>query len=226
MIWLNKARSEVAESLGNSHSEGEEAIPLSCDVAAQAPLVLLLAGGDGSRIGGGKPLRRLGARSLIEHALAAARSWSDALAISLREPGQLGQLPAPVIVDAPELGGPLGGLAAGLAHAAQTGRETLLTIPCDMPFLPPDLALRLAGAIGSKQAALAASGGRLHPVCGLWRTEARDLLPVYVATGRRSLNGLAEHVGFEAVEWPGTPDPFFNVNSAEDLAAAELRMRR
>jgi molybdopterin-guanine dinucleotide biosynthesis protein A len=91
-----------------------------------------------------------------------------------------------------------------------------------MPLTPSDLADRLAEALGSQGAALAASGGRLHPVCGLWRVEALGALPAYAATGRRSLKGFAAEVGFTAVDWPVEPlDPFFNVNTPEDLARAE-----
>ena len=47
-------------------------------------------------------------------------------------------------------------------------------------------------------------------------------LPAYAAAGRRSLWGFAEEVGFAPVVWPEQPiDPFFNVNSPEDLALAE-----
>ena len=70
---------------------------------------------------------------------------------------------------------------------------------------------------------MAASGGRLHPVCALWKAEAAAGLPAYLATGRRSLRGFAEAVGYEAVEWPSEPfDPFFNINDEADLAAPRL----
>jgi molybdopterin-guanine dinucleotide biosynthesis protein A len=67
-----------------------------------------------------------------------------------------------------------------------------------------------------------ASGGRLHPVCALWRARAADGLGAYVASGRRSLRGFAEAVGYATVEWGTEPiDPFFNVNDADDLQRAE-----
>jgi molybdenum cofactor guanylyltransferase len=69
---------------------------------------------------------------------------------------------------------------------------------------------------------VASSGGHLHPVCGLWRVSALDAVPAYLASGRRSLRGFAEAAGFTAVDWPIEPlDPFFNINTPEDLAAAE-----
>ena len=187
-------------------------------------VVLVLAGGEGSRIGGGKPLRRLGGETLASRAVAAARNWSDDVRVAVRSPGALGALDAEELSDDPAVEGPLGGLAAGLRFARGAAREAVLVIPCDMPFLPADLAPRLAGGIGEAAAAVASSGGHLHPVCALWRVEALDRLPDYLATGRRSLHGFAEAVGHVVIEWPVAPsDPFFNINSEADLRAAQSR---
>ena len=190
------------------------------DIAA-----VVLAGGEGRRIGGGKPLRLLGGETLLARALGQAAAFSDRVALAVRAPGQV-EAPGGVAVipDAP-VEGPLGGLAAALEYARHEGRAAVLTLPCDMPFTPVDLGARLGAAIGEHAVALASSGGRLHPVCGLWRVTALDHLPAYAASGRRSLWGFAEAVGFTAVDWSVAPaDPFFNVNTTEDLAEAEARL--
>ena len=172
--------------------------------------IVILAGGEGRRIGGGKPQRLLSGETLLNRALRRARSWSDEVLVAARAGGD--------IADAPAIEGPLGGVAAALALGGD-----VLTIACDMPFLPDDLPQRL---IGDKAATLAASGGRLHPVCALWKAEARAALPTYLATGRRSLTGFAEAAGYAAVEWPVEPfDPFFNINDPADLARAEAMLR-
>jgi molybdenum cofactor guanylyltransferase len=190
----------------------------------EPPLVLILAGGDGSRIGGAKPLRQLGGETLIERAIKKAVAWSDAVRISLRHPDQIGPVGLPVIKDAPDLQGPLAGLGAGLRAALDAGRETLLTLPCDMPFLPPDYAARLRDACPLHGACLAGSEGHEHPVCGLWPVSAAlAALPAYAALGRHSLRGLAAAIGYSTVWWDG--DPFFNINSAADLAEAERRLQ-
>jgi molybdopterin-guanine dinucleotide biosynthesis protein A len=124
----------------------------------------------------------------------------------------------PLLIDPPELAGPL----AGLASALNVEREFVLTIPCDMPFLPDDLPDRLVPALAGHGAALAASDGRVHPVCGLWRTAARTRLASYAAAGRRSLIGFAEAIGYVAVAWPA--DVLFNVNTDHDLAEATTRL--
>jgi len=169
--------------------------------------IVILAGGEGRRIGGGKPQRMLGGVTLLDRALAIARTWSDDVLV------------ADGSSDAPGIEGPLGAVAGALAQGGD-----LLTIACDMPFLPADMPERLGRT--SEAAALAQSGGRLHPVCALWRGRALEGLAAYAASGRRSLHGFAEAVGYEAVAWPTDPiDPFFNINDADDLARAEEMLR-
>ena len=182
--------------------------------------VVILAGGEGSRIGGGKPLRMLAGRSLIARALDRARTWSDEVAIAVRDGTRLDE--APIIIDDPEIPGPLSGLAAALHFAREAGAEHVLVIACDLPFLPDELPQRLGGAIGHAGAAIATSKGERHTTCALWRSDALDRLEAYLAGPRRSLKGFAEEIGFVAVEWADEPlDPFFNVNSETDLARAE-----
>jgi molybdopterin-guanine dinucleotide biosynthesis protein A len=188
---------------------------------------VILAGGEGTRIGGNKPLRTLGGERLIEIAIREARQWSDVLGVAVRDPTQVAGCNAKLICDREDVEGPLGGLASGLAFARGKECQRLLTIPADMPFLPENLLERLAGALGGHACALASSGGHVHPVCGLWRVDAADQLESYVETGRRSLRGFGEQIGCATVEWPTVPfDPFFNVNSPEDLAEAERRLSR
>jgi molybdenum cofactor guanylyltransferase len=182
---------------------------------------VLLAGGEGRRIGGAKPLRMFGDRRLIDHALDHARRWGDIVAVAVRGADQLEGIDVPLLVDDPALQGPLAGLVSALNFARVERCQAVLTLPCDMPFLPADLRARLATA--GAPAAIAASGGRCHPVCGLWRVTTLADLPMYAASGRRSLRGFAETTGFVAVEWSG-PDPFFNINTSDDLQAAEARL--
>jgi molybdenum cofactor guanylyltransferase len=183
---------------------------------------VILAGGEGRRIGGSKPLRMLGGMTLLDRAIVRAGGWSDHMVVAVRDPEQIKGAAAAWIEDAPDIEGPLGGLVAALRFARDRGAEAALTIAADMPFLPPDLPDRLSEEIGAAAAAISSSGSFLHPVCGLWRVNALNLAPDYLASGGRSLKGFAKAAGFAEVEWAAQPiDPFFNINSAEDLAAAE-----
>ena len=189
--------------------------------------VVILAGGEGRRLGGGKPLRLLGGEQLIDRAVRKARIWSATLAVAVRDAAQVRGSKVEVIQDRWDVEGPLGGMASALQFALARYCELILTIPADMPFLPDDLLNRLAAAIADQSCVLSSSGGHVHPVCSLWNVSAADQLEVYAATGRRSLRGLAEAVGCAVVEWPSEPlDPFFNVNTPEHLAEAERRLPR
>lgn len=183
---------------------------------------VILAGGEGTRMGGGKPLRMLSERTLLDRALAFGKILSGPIAVAIGHKGQFPVQDAELVLDEPSVVGPLSGLIAGLRFATQSGVEALLTIPVDMPFLPDDLPARLASALPGNGAAIAGSGGELHPVCGMWRLQTLDAIPNYLATGRRSLKGFAEAVGYAAVEWTTKPfDPFLNINSPRDLELAE-----
>jgi molybdopterin-guanine dinucleotide biosynthesis protein A len=184
----------------------------------------ILAGGEGRRIGGDKPLLRLGEDRLVDRALRNARGWSECVAISARSPAQVEPIDAPIIIDEPDIAGPLAGLVAALRFTATCRYETLITIPVDMPFLPSDLADRLDSEIGHSGCAVASSGGHAHPVCALWRTSVLERVGDYLAGKRRSLMGFALMIGCREVDWPSDPfDPFFNINTADGLAVAERR---
>jgi molybdopterin-guanine dinucleotide biosynthesis protein A len=187
-----------------------------------APLVVILAGGEGQRMGGAKPLRMLGGERLVDRALRMAGAWSDDVRVAVRDRRQIEGVDVPVLLDDPAIEGPLAGLRSALAAGREAGREMVLTIPCDAPFVPGDLAAELETAISTNGVALARSAPDLHPTCALWRTETLDLLPDYVASGRRSLIGFAELVGYAAVDWDSRR--FFNLNRPEDLAEAERRL--
>lgn len=188
-------------------------------------VVFVLAGGDGKRMGGAKPECTLGGRRLIDHAIDMARRHGEQVAIGLRTADQISAVDDfECVIDQPGIEGPVSSLAAGIAWAKQRGARCLLTIPCDAPFLPHDLIGRLQMRLKTSSAAVAipVSHGRRHPSIALWRTSVLDQFPLYFASGRRSLIGLAEHVGYAVEDW-GAPerDPFLNVNTPEDLQTAE-----
>lgn len=182
---------------------------------------VVLAGGEGRRMGGGKPLRAWGGRPLLARALDLARSYAPHVAVAVRDAGQVGQgAGIPLLYDPPDIGGPLAGLASALDFGRRRGAPWVQTLACDMPYLPADLSDQLAQALESGVGAvLPVSDGCLHPVCGLWRVGSCDQLAAYVASGRSSLRGFAEHVGLREVAWEvAGRDPFVNLNTPQDLA--------
>lgn len=187
--------------------------------------IVIAAGGEGSRIGGTKPFRKLAGQNLILHGIAWARSHSATLAVAVRRPVR--ELPSGIIQlpdRIPGLG-PISALQSAFAFARERKIDTVLLIACDMPFLPHDLVERLMSALGEGYgAAIPESGGRWHPMAGLWRVD-EDLLEAYLAGGGRSLWKFAKEVGAATVTWNSQPDPFANINDAAALAEAEARIR-
>jgi molybdopterin-guanine dinucleotide biosynthesis protein A len=98
---------------------------------------VILAGGEGSRIGGNKAAVMLGARPLIRWVMDALHPQVDALAISGASP-DLAEYGQPVLADDASTNGPAAGVLAAIAHANSLNATSLLIAPCDMPFLPRD----------------------------------------------------------------------------------------
>lgn len=190
---------------------------------------VVLAGGEGRRMGGDKPLRRVGGVRLVDIAVSIARRTTPHVAIAVRDAAQIGAVSgAQPVFDPPGLVGPIGGLAAGFEFARRVSAKRLLTLPCDMPLLPADLSFRLGSALAGKaKVSVAACAGRLQPTCALWDVSAFDEMAAYCAEGRSSLRGFAERVGSVSVVWPEASNgAFANANTPADLNAMEgVRVR-
>lgn len=187
--------------------------------------VVVLAGGEGRRMGGSKPRMPWGETTLIGQAVAQARAFGGELAVAVRDPRQVaGAIDMLLLVDDASIQGPLAGLASALKFAREIGAADVLTLPCDTPRLPFDLAERLASDLrGSVKVAIAQSAGRLHPTCALWRTTTLDALPRFLASDQRSLKGFAATLGMARVEWSAEEgDPFANANTPEELASLQI----
>lgn len=191
---------------------------------APRPDAVILAGGRGRRMGGAdKALILLAGRPLLSHVLDRMAPQAGRIALSANgAPARFAAFGLPVLPDAGADLGPMAGLLAGLDWAAALGDAThLLTLSVDTPFLPADLASRLASAAGQTGLALAESRGRLHPTCGLWPLHLRAPLARALATGERRIGDWALAQGAVSVAFDGDPDPFLNLNRPEDTALAE-----
>jgi molybdenum cofactor guanylyltransferase len=192
-----------------------------------APVLgLILAGGRARRMGGGdKPLLRLGGRTLLARVAERLGSQCGAgLALSANgDPARFGTFPGPILPDTvPGQPGPLAGILAGLEHAAVLGVAAVVSVSGDAPFLPADLVARLVAVRPESGIALAASGARRHYTIALWPTALREDLRTYLESGERRVGGFIARHPAEASSWPVDPvDPFLNINTPEDLAAAE-----
>lgn len=186
----------------------------------------ILAGGQATRLGGGdKGLRMVGGQSILARIIVRMRPQVDRLLLNANgDPARFAGFGLEVVPDSlPGLPGPLAGVLACLERAAELGAEAIVTVPSDAPFVPRDLAARLAAA-GSF--AMAAGGdGRLHPTFGLWPVDRREALRAAIVGGARRLGGWMAEQGATVAAFPDEFG-FFNVNAPEDLAAAEALAAR
>ncbi|MDA0234069.1 MAG: molybdenum cofactor guanylyltransferase MobA [Proteobacteria bacterium] len=183
---------------------------------------ILLAGGQGSRMGGvDKGLVELAGRPMAAHALERLAPQVDALLINANQ-----NLPAwqafghPVFGD--DIGGfagPLAGLHAGLLRAQH---PFVVTAPCDSPFLPADLVERLAAALhaADAQLAVAKTFGQPHPVFCLCRRDLADHLGAFLATGGRKIDRWYGSLKVVEVAFDDEEAAFRNVNTRDELAEA------
>lgn len=193
---------------------------------------LVLAGGRATRLGGGdKTLRQIGGRPLLAHIIDRLAPQVGTIAISANgDPARFAEFGLEVLADDVSCG-PLSGLLAGLRWARRRGFERLLSVAGDTPFLPLDLAARLAAAAQDGEAiAVASAGGRRHPVFGLWPVLLEGDLKSFLAeTATFSVSAFLDRHATTTVDFPlpgdSGVDPFFNVNTPDDLAEADHIMQ-
>ncbi|WP_099913497.1 molybdenum cofactor guanylyltransferase MobA [Puniceibacterium antarcticum] len=196
------------------------------------PLGVILAGGQARRMGGGdKGLLMLGGQSLLAHVIARAEPQVAALALNANgDPARFGDFDLPVLPDSVAgYPGPLAGVLAGLDWAAERGGGTIVTMAADTPFFPCDLVPRLLLSSEGMDVPLVLAatpdperGQVRHPTFGLWPVALRDDLRAALADGvRKVVQWTDRHQGREALFAVDGFDPFFNVNTPEDLARAE-----
>lgn len=203
---------------------------------ALAPTIgAILAGGLARRMGGGdKPLRLIGGRIALERIIDRLTPQVTRVILNANaEPRRFDAFRLPVVADSlPNNPGPLAGVLAALDWAASTDPSLnwVVTLPGDAPFIPRDLVSRLHVARAATDATLAcaASHNRTHPVVALWPISIRNALRQAVADqGIRKIETFTERYSRTTVEWPTTPvDPFFNVNTLDDLAEANHLVAR
>ena len=200
------------------------------------PLGVILAGGLARRMGGGdKSLLSLGASCrVLDLVIARLGAQVDQMVLNANgDPARFGEFGLPVVADSLDgFLGPLAGVLAGLDYAAEQGFDHIVSVAADTPFFPTNLvsALDTASSHMDVPIALAATkieGGKTvrHPTFGLWPVVLREDLRSALQDGLRKVvlwtdqHGADTHV-FDS----GEIDPFFNINTPEDLELANKMM--
>jgi molybdopterin-guanine dinucleotide biosynthesis protein A len=193
-------------------------------------LGVVLAGGLSRRMGGGdKPLRMVQGRTLLEHISGRLEpQCSEVILNANGDPTRFMTAGLVVVPDnIPDFVGPLAGILAALDWAAvyRPGIEWVVSVAADSPFLPCDFVSKLHSArlqCGARLAC-ARSAGRAHPTNGLWWVPLReDLRNALTHEKVRKIDHWTARHGVAIADWQSCPvDPFFNVNTPDDLVEAE-----
>ena len=196
---------------------------------------VILAGGLARRMGGGdKCLKLVGGKAILDHVISRLAPQVGPIVLNANgDAMRFANFQLPVALDVvPGFAGPLAGVLTGIEWAAThaPGSAWIVTVAGDAPFVPRDLVARLIGAVrpGSADMACAASGGRDNPVTGLWPVRlGPELRRAIVDHDIRKVDVWTARYRLARVEFPADPvDPFFNVNTPDDLATAESLFAR
>jgi molybdopterin-guanine dinucleotide biosynthesis protein A len=194
---------------------------------------VVIAGGRSTRMGSrDKALIELAGRPMIGHVIDRVRPQVGRLTINANgDPSRFARFGLPVVPDTIEdWPGPLAGLLAALDWARHETPDArfVASVAADTPFLPDDLVARLLGAIENERtsSAIAASDGTWTPIVGVWSVALADELAEALRQGVRAVHHFATAQNSAVVDFPPVQvagesvDPFFNVNTPEDLEKA------
>ncbi|HEU4352343.1 MAG TPA: molybdenum cofactor guanylyltransferase MobA [Burkholderiales bacterium] len=178
---------------------------------------IVLAGGQGRRMGGvDKGLQLLRGRPMIEWVLERLSPQVSQVIVNANQNlERYEKYGYRVVRD--EIGGfagPLAGLHAGLKAAAH---PLVVTVPCDSPFLPPDLVSRFKSALEANHIAVAKTGDQPHPVFALMKRDVRESLEAFLAQGGRKIDAWYAALKVVEVPFDDEADAFRNINTLEEL---------
>jgi molybdopterin-guanine dinucleotide biosynthesis protein A len=195
-------------------------------ITPQALTGMILAGGEGRRMGGrDKGLEPFAGLPLIAHVAKRFDGQVAELLINANRNLDAYAMFASRVIEDTEGGfkGPLMGIYSGL-RAANT--PWLLVTPCDTPALPNDLVARMVARINAgdreHDIAVAFDGERLHPVVALLRTSLAEDLATTLAEGERKIDRWYARHAWCTVDMSDCPEAFANLNTEEEKSRLEL----
>ena len=201
---------------------------------------IILAGGLSRRMGGGdKGLLMLGETSIIERVIDKILPQVGSLAININ--GDSSRFPdykLPIIPDSIKgYLGPLSGILAGMEWAFKNGNRYIATVAADTPFLPDDFIKRLHAMVKSKNLNIGIAASRIlsgddvfiHPTFGIWEVALKDDLRDALANDTRKIMFWAKKFKLDYYYFDTSDklsDPFFNINTPDDLEEAKYRLKK
>ncbi len=190
------------------------------DAALPALTGLVLAGGRGRRLGRDKALVEVAGEPLVVRAARRLEKCCQAVFVASGDGRRLGELAWEQVADAVSEGGPLAGILAGLERATT---PLVAVVAVDLPHLNPAVLQRLAGEWRGEAAVVPLVSGRIHPLHGVYASDAAPRLRRLLLAGRRAVISALSELGARVVGEEGWADLdpsgsfITNINRPTDL---------
>lgn len=197
----------------------------------QKILGVVLAGGQSRRMGDvDKTLMSFNGVPLTRHVLDRITPQVDSVIINTNaDASSFEAFAVPILPDTIQgYAGPLAGILTALQYAEENQFSRVVSVAADTPFFPNDFVEKLLET-GTYEIVLAGSGGHRQPTFGLWSTAIKDDLERFLTDGdERKIMRFVQQHSWSTVEFetnsPKEPDPFFNINTPEDMKQAATYM--
>ena len=186
------------------------------------------AGGRSSRMGTDKGLVELAGKPLVRHVIDRLGALAGEVLVTTNQPQAYAAFGVRTAGDRRPAAGALDGLLTALEAA---NGYPVLIVACDMPFASRPLADHLLSLSAAAEAVVPRPGGEYEPLFAVYRRTCATAIRRALDAGQRRVISFFPDVRLRVVEAAEAqaidPDPwcFFNVNTPDDLAEAERRLR-
>ena len=190
-------------------------------------LPVVLAGGKAKRFGGNKPQAKLRDKILIDYILSEILKQFNEVLIVANDPiNHLSSEKILKIEDYKKDLGPLGGVLSAMKWVKENNKkyQWISTFPSDTPFFKIKIFNNFLSKVNERESELffMNSNEKRHNIFGLWSIDLIDQLEKDLDNGFRKVEKWANNIGVKTINMHFiNKDPFFNINTKEDLEKAK-----
>ncbi len=191
-------------------------------------IFVILAGGQSKRFGGGfKTFSKINNICILDKILDKLKKNKIDIIINANENHEeFTKRGFPILKDKKNgFLGPLAGVHSSINWCLKNYplKEWIFTVPSDTPFLPEDILDKFCKKLNSDTEILVArSNNKIHPVISMWNINLLKSLENELGQEKRKIMTWVEKHNFNYVDFDfKNVDPFFNINTIDDLRSAE-----